>query len=239
MADVFVSHNPYESYCFHGPPGSGKTVLLNLFGRELQQRGFVVYMLNAPRLDRFPSAYFTKLAKKWAASQRQIALLVDDVHDNVHGEHWNDLLKEAPTNLLVVGAGSPDLRIAAPSFRQLYPDANIPVVTQLTNEDMPQVLAHFVPLGEADDLWETKKTALTELRVATGGHLFPFVTFAKHLMDPEKAPHLSEVSAYLSSKRSTTTATSSRCATDAIACPRRVWRPRRLSFWRIWAIPAN
>lgn len=51
--------------------------------------------------------------------------------------------------------------------------------------------------------WEkrtAKRKALNELRVATGGHLFPFVTFAKHLMDPENAPHLSNLNAYLYSK---------------------------------------
>lgn len=65
---------------------------------------------------------------------------------------------------------------------------------------MPEVLDHFIPLGNADPLWDLKAKALRELRVATGGQLYPFVVTAKHLLEPERAEHLSNVSAYLTSK---------------------------------------
>jgi hypothetical protein len=64
-------------------------------------------MLTAPKLDKFPTSYFANLARKWAASQKQVALLIDEVQRNVNSEHWDDLLKVVTTNLLVVGTGIP------------------------------------------------------------------------------------------------------------------------------------
>lgn len=193
----------YSHYICHSA-GSGKTVLMKLFGRELQQRGFVVYMLPASQLDEYPPSFFVNLAKKWAASQKEVAVLIDEVqttHCYYDNEHWDDLLHEAPSNLLVVGTGRPAGKATLPRFRQNYPDENHPLITQLISEDMPEVLAHFIPLGEADELWETKKRALNELLVATAGQLFPFVTIAKHLMATENVQYLSNVSSYLTSEQ--------------------------------------
>ena len=96
------------------------------------------------------------------------------------------MLKEVLVNLLVVGTGIPDLRLASPHIHDEYPSVDNSTITQLSFEDMPEVLAHFIPLGEADELWEVKKTALDELLIATGEQPFSFLTIAKPLMKPEQ-----------------------------------------------------
>jgi hypothetical protein len=137
-----------------------------------------------------------------AQNGKQVAVLVDEVQNFVNSGHWDYLLKKAPSNLLVIGTGISDLQYDSPQFQKKYPSsgADRPSIGQLTEEDMPEVLDHFIPQGRADSQWDLKTKALRELLVATGGQLYPFVVFAKHLLEPERAEHLSNVSAFLTSK---------------------------------------
>lgn len=190
----------YSNFYFHHSAGTGKTVLLKLFGKELQQRGFVVFMVTAREMDDFPTGYFQKLADRMARKGKQVAVLVDEVQRNVNSKHWDFLLKKAPHNLLVIGTGISDLINESPQFLNKYPNMNNPAIGQLTEEDMPEVLDHFIPMGGADSQWKLKTNALRELLVATGGQLYPFVVLAKHLLEPDRVEHLSNVSAYMTSK---------------------------------------
>lgn len=204
MVDTFTTRandsTKYSNFYFHHSAGTGKTVLLKLFGKELQQRGFVVFMLTAPQLDRRPEDYFKDLADKMAKDGKQVAVLVDEVQRNVNSLHWDYLLKKASPNLLVIGTGISDLINESPQFLKKYPSTDNPTIGQLTEEDMPEVLHHFIPTGEADLQWNLKTNALRELLVATGGQLYPFVVLAKHLLKPERVKHLSNLSSYLTSK---------------------------------------
>lgn len=204
MVDTFTTKvkdsTKYSNFYFRHSVGTGKTVVLKLFGKELQQRGFVVFMVTAPGMDEFRWGYFEELADRMAREGKQVAVLVDEVHRNVNSKHWDFLLKKAPQNLLVIGTGISDLINESPPFLDKYPSMHNPTIGQLTEEDMPEVLDHFIRQGKADSQWELKTKALRELLVATGGQLYPFVVLAKHLLEPERVEHLSNVSAYLTSK---------------------------------------
>ena len=80
-----------------------------------------------------------------------------------------------------------------------YPGDDFPLIAQLNEGDMPEVLAHFIPQGQDDSQWVVKTMALSQLLIATGGHMYAFVTIASHLMAPEQAKHLTDVNAYLTS----------------------------------------
>lgn len=100
----------------------------------------------------------------------------------------------------MIGTGISDLINESPPFLDKYPSMHNLTIGQLTEEDMPEVLDHFIRQGKADSQWELKTKALRELLVATGGQLYPFVVLAKYLLEPERVEHLSNVSAYLTSK---------------------------------------
>jgi hypothetical protein len=72
IIDTFLTRNKsrgkFSNFYFRHFAGTGKTVLLKLFGEELQQRGFVVFMLTPPELEDFQSGYFEKVV---AMSERQ------------------------------------------------------------------------------------------------------------------------------------------------------------------------
>jgi hypothetical protein len=154
----------YKNFYFRHSAGNGKTVLLKLFGKELQQRGFVVYMLTAPSLDNYN---LQNLVEKLRKDGKQVAILVDEVHRNVNACLWDYLLKKAPSNLLVIGTGISELVNESPQFLVKYPSYRTPPIGPFTEEDLPEVLAHFVPKG--DPLCEVKTKALKDLLVATGG----------------------------------------------------------------------
>eukprot|EP00975_Prorocentrum_lima_P014555 3086194-Prorocentrum_lima.AAC.1 len=190
MVDTFTSRvkdsTKYSNFYFRHSAGTGKTVLLKLFGKELQQRGFVVFVLTARGMDDFPTGYFQDLADRMAREGKQVAVLVDEVQRNVNSKHWDYLLKKAASNLLVIGTGIYDQVNKSPQFLDKYPSTDNPTIGQLTEEDMPEVLSHFIPQVRADSLWDLKAKALRELLVATGGQLYPFVVLAKHLLVPER-----------------------------------------------------
>lgn len=189
----------YANFYFRHSAGTGKTVLLKLLGKELQNRGFIVFMLTAPEMEK-KLVGFQSLVNKLGKEGKQVALLTDEVQRNVDSQHWDYLLKKAPTNLLVIGTGISELYFDSPQFKYKFPRVSNPtVIGPLTEEDMPEVLAHFIPEGDAQ--CEIKRTALRGLLLATGGQVFPFVTFAKHLLMPERAEHLSNLSAYLTSEK--------------------------------------
>eukprot|EP01039_Chlorochromonas_danica_P002759 gene2759-3012_t len=204
MVDTFTSRfkdsTKYSNFYFRHSACTGKTVLLKLFGKELQQRGFVVFLLTALEMDEFPTGYFQDLADRMAREGKQVAVLVDEVQRNVNSKHWDYLLKKAASNLLVIGTGIYDQVNKSPQFLDKYPSTDNPTIGQLTEEDMPEVLSHFIPQGRADSLWDLKTKALRELLVATDGQLYPFVVLAKHLLAPERVECLSNVSAYMTSK---------------------------------------
>lgn len=198
MVDTFLTketpNSKFLNFYFRHAAGTGKTVLLKLFGKELQRRGFVVFMMTAPVINDFPSYYFENLMTKF--KDKQVALLLDEVQRNVNSKHWDYLLKQAPSNLLVVGTGISDLIQESPQFLDKFPGVDHPSIGQLTEEDMEEVLDYFIPKDKPDSQWEFKSNALSEVLVATGGQTYPFVVIAKHLLDPEQEKHL----AYLTSE---------------------------------------
>lgn len=200
--DMFVTRdvdtNKYSNYYFRHAAGTGKTVLLKLFGKELQRRGYIVYLVIASDMEEYPSDFFLNMAARHAQEGKQVALLVDEVQRNVNSKHWN-LLKICPSNLLVIGTGISDTT-NTPQFLDKFPSGHRPAIGPLTDDDMPEVLNYFIPKCADDPEWQLKSKALTEVRVATGGQLYPFVMITRHLMKLEQAQHLHNVSAYLTSE---------------------------------------
>jgi len=188
----------YESHYWRAPFGSGKTVFLKLMGRELQQRGCDVYRIIASKMDNYAEDYFIRLAKD--AGNKTVALLIDEVQNNMASGHWDSLLKESkPPNLLVLGVGIPQLLYASPQFDNKYPENDASLKMFLTHEDLPEVCAYFARMSTVHSK-EIIMKMCERLLEFTAGHIFPFVTIANHLCNPDNKIDLVNINSYLSSK---------------------------------------
>mmetsp|Transcript_15793 Transcript_15793/g.21715 ORF Transcript_15793/g.21715 Transcript_15793/m.21715 type:complete len:358 (+) Transcript_15793:368-1441(+) len=154
-------------------------------------------MTTASKLGLYYNGYFTKVAKE--AGDDTVVLLIDDVQNNWKSFHWNSLLKGSkPTNLLVISVGVPQWN-GFPQFDHNYPSSfHDPFLFFLTCEDLPEVCSYFIKAYSYSA--EVTNEVCGKLLEFTSGHLFPFVTFAQHLFDPNNKIDLTNVDHYLSGK---------------------------------------
>jgi len=189
----------YLSYYWRAPVGSGKTTFLKLLGRELQQQGCDVRTLLAGQLEKMDDGYVTKLAK--SAGDTVVAILVDEVQTNLKTYKWNELLKSdpPPNNLLVIGVGVAQLVGTSPQFMIKSPKLGDPFPMFLTAEDLTEVVSLFVEkTGHPEAL---VKDVCTRLLEYTAGHLFPFVSFVDHVLNPSNQVDSADLDTYLISEK--------------------------------------
>ena len=188
----------YGSHYWRAPFGAGKTVFLKLIGRELQKRGCDVYMTSSTSMEQYHEDYFVKLANE--AGDKTVALMVDEVQNNMASKHWFRLLKGSkPVNLLVLGAGIPQLNSFSPQFDEKYPDGSEVFPMFLTVDDLPEVCAHFnTKTNQSEEITAIVCERLLEF---TAGHLFAFVKFTTHVLDPSSGIDLRNLDSYLVSEK--------------------------------------
>ena len=187
----------YRSYYWRAPVGSGKSVFLKLMGRKLQSCGCDVYLTIASKLHRYSDGYFTRLANE--AGDKTVVLLIDEVQNDMKTDHWNALLKELkPSNLLVIGVGVPQLNAPSPQFECKFPSDDDIFPLFLCSKDLPEVCSHFEKKYSESSEFTTK--VVETLLEFTAGHLFPFVTFAQHILDPKSKIDLNNIDDYISGK---------------------------------------
>ena len=188
----------HRSHYWRAPFGAGKTLFLKLIGRELQKRGCDVYMTVAAQMDDFDYEFFPKLAKE--AGDRTVVLMVDEVQNNMNSKHWNRVLKGSkPANLLVLGAGIPQLDGFTPQFDERYPEGSEVFPMFLTIDDLPEVRAHFITRTNQSE--EITAKVCERLLEFTAGHLFAFVRFTTHVLDPSSGIDLRNLDSYLVSEK--------------------------------------
>jgi hypothetical protein len=186
----------YDSYYWRAPLGAGKSVFLRLIGRELQNRGCVVYLTAGKLMEEYHQNFFPNLAKE--AGNKTMVLLVDEVQHNLDSKHWLVVLKGCrPTNLLVLGVGVPQLFSQSPQFDHKFPEEGDSFPMFLTREDLPEVCAHFQQGTSPSQPKEVAARVCEEVLKFTAGHLFPFVKFVSHLLDSSNKIDLTDIDHYL------------------------------------------
>ena len=171
-----------ETHYWRGPPGSGKTVFLQLLGRELQKHGEVYWLGNAGYLTRTSDDTFKCLAKKGAEKGRDVFLIIDEVQDNPNSPCWTYLLKNYPSNLITIGAGIATLENVSAPFAKKHPspDSAAPPPLSLTREDVNELAAYWV-----DRRLDISASKISEILMFllqyTGGHFFPLARYSEHI----------------------------------------------------------
>ena len=196
-ASLVLAKNASEedrSHYWRAPFGAGKTVFLKLIGRELQKRGCDVYMTNS--MSTFHVDYFPKLAIE--AGDKTVVLMVDELQNNWTSYHWNRLLKQSkPDNLIVLGVGRNLLVGDSPPYKKHPEDGGV-LPLFLTIDDLPEVCTHFVGMRLQSE--ETTTMVCERLLEYTAGHLFAFVKFTEHVLDPRSGIDLKNLDSYLVSE---------------------------------------
>lgn len=98
----------------------------------------------------------------------------------------------------MIGVGVPLLEGPSPQFNHKYPASHDRFPLFLTIEDLPEVCNYFIKKYSLSA--EVTTEVCEKLLEFTSGHLFPFVTFAQHLLDPNSKIDLSEIDNFLSGK---------------------------------------
>jgi len=173
------------SHYYRGAPGSGKTVFLKMLGKELQDRGCLVYFIsNAGELVEHAREEYIQLSK--LGKVQTVVILVDEVHKAPNSPRWTPLLRELKKDLIVIGVGIKRVGITDPSpdFRVKHPATEM----LLTQADLPQLIEHWSGERHPEEVVHPVCECLLEF---TGGHLYPFTHLAEYLFNQDQVSLLS------------------------------------------------
>ncbi len=162
----------FQHFYFRGPRGSGKTVLLQLIGRQLQNLGHrVIFIAHARSLDKIGPEPFEELERSIRPGGK-VFVLVDEVQTNKNSDVWNTLLKKPDNQSLIftIGAGIPTLSGDSPAFDKKLPHSDI----LLGDDDIDEVAKFCQKISGIKDSGSIKRI-LQWLLEFTGGHCFPFL----------------------------------------------------------------
>jgi len=182
-----VSINKVSNYYFRGPRGSGKSVMLHLLGKRLLEINKKVFFIEH-------AGYLRNLSKELLIEvdeslKEPAYILIDEVHENTSDPLWDYLLKKA-LNIVVIGAGIPNLDGRSPAFKHKFP----PIFFLLKSEDLDiKVIEKFEELLnnglKSSSVVNTRtvvENTLSWVLSYTGGHAFPFLKLSEYLLINEK-----------------------------------------------------
>ena len=192
--------NRSTSVYLYGCRGMGKTSILHVLARDLESKDWEVYMYKtATAIPRDAGEAYLAYAE--ANPSKRIAVLVDEVNADPNHSIFVDLLKDAPPNVLVVGAAVPKQTSSGATimFRdQLRSDALV------LRKDDTDVLALI-------EFWKKHKVVVKNdvtdkmvryvscyLLKYCGGHPCPVLIFMEHFFARTTRKQAKE---FLSSKR--------------------------------------
>jgi hypothetical protein len=157
-----------------------KTSLLHLLARDLNFKDWEVYMYKSA--DGIPSAAgkaFLAYAK--ANPSKRIAVLVDEVNANPCHCIFIELLKHAPSNILVVGAAVPKQLPSGTTanFRGLLRSYDL--VLRKDDEDVRALIEHW-KTHKANEVTPAMVVYVSRFLLDyCGGHTYPVLAFMEHI----------------------------------------------------------
>lgn len=163
-----------------GCRGMGKTSLLHLVASDLKSNGYEVYFYNSA--DRIPLGAGDKfLAFAKQNPDKQIAVLIDEVHSKPSHNIFVTLLKDAPPNILTIGAAVARYEPSNVTcyFRTVLLTSDL--VLNGDDEDIRRLIEHWKDVagknGITPEMVEHVSSFLLE---HCGGHVYPVLAFMEH-----------------------------------------------------------
>jgi hypothetical protein len=176
---ILTKKRGHRHLYFRGPRGSGKTVLLNLIGRQLQSLGHRVIKPWPGFFTSIPPEEIFNLSKS-ASPKEKIYILVDEVQVIPKSAYWPILLKDCSDSLFTIGAGIPSLE-PSPAFDLKLGASKI----LWTHDDIDKDFLHFCQRTSGIEDMKSIKKAIDWLLAYTGGHGYPFLRLTEHIFSEE------------------------------------------------------
>jgi hypothetical protein len=160
-----------------GCRGMGKTCDLMLIARELTSKGWEVYWFKTARsIPERSGAVFEAYIKE--NSNKKIAVLIDEVHTDPNSDIFTSLLKDAPPNVLTIGAAVPRYLPTGGTaqFRAVLRSPDL--ILKDKDEDVRELIKHWKRQNVTSP--ETVEYVSKFLLDHCGGHVYPVLAFMEH-----------------------------------------------------------
>jgi hypothetical protein len=168
-----------------GCRGMGKTNSLLLLARHLKAQGWEVFSFDsAAAIPQGIGTKFISYARK--KMDKRIAVFVDEVGSNPDSDLFTALLKDAPPNILTVGAAVPKYppTRAAHTFRTILDASDL--VLRRDAGDVIKLIEHWKSI--ADDIEPAMIDFVSEfLLTYCGGHVYPVLAFMEYFFTDGEA----------------------------------------------------
>jgi hypothetical protein len=180
-------NEPPVHHYFPAPRASGKSVFLDLVGRELQSLGKPVFLLeHAGMLDEIDRQSLLSLG----SPGRRAYLLIDEVQAYSNDLKWTTLLKKGNKHVVVIGVGTRTTMKGSPgSFTVKHKPSEMRLnVGDVEHPDLVAQYTHMlceaarstVTLPSREKLLKVVRSLLLWLQLHTNGHVFPLLKLAEY-----------------------------------------------------------
>ena len=176
-----IHSNSSTSVYLQGCRGSGKTSSLHLLARDMKGKGWEVYFYRSSSAIPFQAGdKFLAYAKK--NPNKKIAVIIDEANSMSNHDIFITLLKEAPANILTIGAAVAEFKSSNTALFGTVLNSEYLVLKE-GDEDMLKLL----------DLWKNHPVVVSNevtsamvehvssfLLKYCGGHVYPVLAFMEH-----------------------------------------------------------
>ena len=182
LQEIIQYASPKKSAHISGCKGAGKTTVLNQIGELLVRNSkTVLFFENATT---FQQLDVNKWIRTMAAEKEEAYILVDETHANVNSDMFTVLLKNTRNHrLTTIGAGVPHYQTICGSFKK-----SITTDRLFVSEDMlvEEGITDYFASNTTGETRAAIEKLLQFIRSHVGGHIYPLMWLAEHLVPKVK-----------------------------------------------------
>ena len=176
--EIIQKANPKRSFHISGCKASGKTTLLNQIAQQLVNKGKTVFFFNSA--SEFHRSDVNDWIRQMAEQKLNAYILVDETQANANSGVFTMLLKNNKNHCLTtIGAGVPEFQTVSGVFKKKITTDRLFVTEDMLSGE--NILAFFAGTSSGATRDEIRKL-LQYIRSHVGGHIYPLMWLAEHLV---------------------------------------------------------
>ena len=177
-SEIIQQANPKRSVHISGCKGAGKTTLLNQIAQQLVNNGKTVFFFESASDFNLPDVNLW--IRQMVAQKLEAYILVDETQANVNSGVFTMLLKNNTNHsLTTVGAGVPEFQTVSGAFKKRITTDRLFVTEEmLSGEGISAFFAGTSSGARRDEIGKL----LEYIRSHVGGHIYPLMWLAEHLV---------------------------------------------------------
>ena len=182
LEEIIQYASPKKSVHISGCKGAGKSTVLNQIGELLVSNGKTVFFFE--NATSFQQLDVNEWIRRMAAVKQEAYILVDETQANVDSDIFTVLLKNTKNHrLTTIGAGVPHYQTISGSFKKSIATDRLFVAEDMLVEE--GITDYFASNTTAATGAEIEKL-LQFIRSHVGGHIYPLMWLAEHLVPKMK-----------------------------------------------------